>query len=139
MNKIQSQSISNPVAISQYAALSALTGPQDAPKEMLKAFFPRRDFFVQSLNRLPGVSCVEPEGAFYVFPNFSFYYGKSFQGKKIDGSVALADYFLDEARVATVPGLAFGADAFIRFSFATALDAIKEAMQRIEKALAALQ
>lgn len=139
MNKIQSQSISNPVAISQYAALSALTGPQDAPKEMLKAFFPRRDFFVQSLNRLPGVSCVEPEGAFYVFPNFSSYYGKSFQGKKIDGSVALADYFLDEARVATVPGLAFGADAFIRFSFATALDAIKEAMQRIEKALAALQ
>ena len=139
MNKIQSQSISNPVAISQYAALTALTGPQDAPREMLAAFLPRRDFFVSARNRLPGVHCENPEGAFYVFPNFSAYYGKSFQGQKIDGSLALADYFLDEARVASVPGVAFGADDFVRFSFATSLDTIKEGMKRIEVALAALQ
>ncbi|MGI6637814.1 MAG: pyridoxal phosphate-dependent aminotransferase [Desulfobulbus sp.] len=139
MNKVQSQSVSNPVALSQYAALAALSGPQDFPQTMLAAFFPRRDFFVQALNSIRGVNCVAPMGAFYVFPNFSAYYGSSFKGKPIDGSVALADYFLEEARVATVPGAAFGADAFIRFSFATSLDTIKEGMRRIEQALAALE
>jgi aspartate aminotransferase len=78
-------------------------------------------------------------GAFYVFPNFSAYFGKTFNGKVIDGSVALADYFLDEARVATVPGAAFGADAFVRFSFATSMEVIEEGMERIRKALAALR
>lgn len=139
MNKIQSQSVSNPVAVSQYAALTALTGPQDFPQTMLEAFLPRRDFFIQALTGIKGVTCVEPMGAFYVFPNFSAYYGRSFQGKTIDGSVALADYFLDEAQVATVPGAAFGADDFIRFSFATSLDIIKAGMGRIEQALAALK
>lgn len=139
MNKIQSQSVSNPVAASQYAALTALSGPQDFPQTMLAAFLPRRDFFIQALTSIEGVSCVEPMGAFYVFPNFSAYYGRSFQGKTIKGSVALADYFLDEAKVATVPGAAFGADNFIRFSFATSLDIIKKGMARIEQALAALQ
>lgn len=139
MNKIQSQSISNPVAISQYAALTAITGPQDAPAEMLAAFRPRRDFFVSALNAIPGARCVEPQGAFYVFPNFSAYYGKRFGDKTIGGSVDLADYFLDEARVASVPGAAFGADDFVRFSFATSLDTIKEGMERIAAALAALQ
>ncbi len=139
MNKIQSQSVSNPVAASQYAALTALTGPQDFPQTMLAAFLPRRDFFIQALTSIAGVSCVEPMGAFYVFPNFSAYYGRSFQGKAINGSVALADYFLDEAQVATVPGAAFGADDFIRFSFATSLDIIKKGMSRIEEALAALK
>ena len=139
MNKIQSQSVSNPVAVSQYAALTALTGPQDFPKTMLAAFLPRRDFFIQALNSIDGVSCVEPQGAFYVFPNFSAYYGRSFKGKAITGSVAMADYFLDEACVATVPGAAFGADNFIRFSFATSMETIKEGMQRITQALAALK
>lgn len=139
MNKIQSQSVSNPVAVSQYAALTALTGPQDFPQTMLSAFLPRRDFFIQALTSIKGVSCVTPMGAFYVFPNFSAYYGRSFQGTTIKGSVALADYFLDEARVASVPGAAFGADDFIRFSFATSLDTIKEGMRRIEQALAALK
>lgn len=139
MNKIQSQSISNPVAISQYAALAALTGPQDFPQTMLASFLPRREYFIQALNSIEGVRCIEPMGAFYVFPNFSAYYGRSFQSKVIDGSIALADYFLDEARVATVPGAAFGADNFIRFSFATSLDTIKEGMERIQEALAALK
>ncbi|WP_456386235.1 pyridoxal phosphate-dependent aminotransferase [Desulfolithobacter sp.] len=138
MNKIQSQSTSNPCAPAQYAALAALTGPQDFPRTMTEAFLPRRDFFVTDLESIPGVSCVNPKGAFYVFPNFSAYYGKSFKGKKIEDSVALADYFLDEAQVASVPGAAFGADAFVRFSFATSMDVIKEGMERIKKALAAL-
>jgi aspartate aminotransferase len=77
-------------------------------------------------------------GAFYVFPDFSAYYGKSFGGRVIEGSVALADYFLSEAQVATVPGAAFGADAFVRFSFATSMETIEKGMVRIQKALAAL-
>ncbi len=139
MNKIQSQSTSNPCAPAQYAALAALTGPQDFPGIMKKAFVERRRFFVEDLNAIEGVSCVEPAGAFYVFPNFSAYYGRSFQGKVIDGSLAIADYFLDEAKVASVPGTAFGADDFVRFSFATSMEVIREGMERIRKALAALQ
>ncbi len=138
MNKIQSQSTSNPSAPAQYAALAALTGPQDFPQTMIEAFLPRRDFFVSDLNAIDGVSCVNPNGAFYVFPNFSSYYGKSFKGNAINDSVALADYFLDEAKVASVPGIAFGADDFIRFSFATSMDVLQEGMNRIKDALAAL-
>ena len=139
MNKIQSQSTSNPAAPSQYAALAALTGPQDFPRRLREAFIPRRAFFVRELQAIKGVTCVTPLGAFYVFPNFSAYYGKSFSGKVIDGSVALADYFLSEAKVATVPGAAFGADDFIRFSFATSMEVIAKGMERIKQALAALQ
>ncbi|MBM9538029.1 pyridoxal phosphate-dependent aminotransferase [Desulfobulbus alkaliphilus] len=139
MNKIQSQSTSNPAAPSQYAALAALTGPQDFPALLREAFLPRRSFFVRELQALEGVSCVTPMGAFYVFPNFSAYYGKTCQGKTIDGSVALADYFLSEARVASVPGAAFGADDFIRFSFATSLEVIGKGMERIKQALKVLQ
>ncbi len=139
MNKIQSQSTSNPAAPSQYAALAALNGPQDFPATMKEAFLPRREFFVRDLESIEGVSCVNPAGAFYVFPNFSAYYGRSFGGKTIDGSVAMADYFLDEARVASVPGAAFGADDFVRFSFATSMEVIEEGMARIKKALAALK
>jgi len=138
MNKIQSQSTSNPCAPAQYAALAALNGPQDFPETMKKAFVPRREFFVNDLKSIEGVTCVKPNGAFYVFPNFSAYYGMSFHGEKINDSVAMADYFLDEAQVASVPGAAFGADDFIRFSFATSMDVIKEGMKRIKKALAAL-
>ncbi|MCL2457446.1 MAG: pyridoxal phosphate-dependent aminotransferase [Desulfobulbus sp.] len=139
MNKIQSQSTSNPAAPSQYAALAALIGSQDFPRQMREAFLPRRAFFVESLESIPGVSCVAPMGAFYVFPNFSAHYGKKFNGAVIDGSVALADYFLSEAQVATVPGAAFGADDFVRFSFATSLATIERGMERIKRALAALQ
>jgi aspartate aminotransferase len=139
MNKIQSQSTSNPAAPSQYAALAALTGPQDFPRQLRDAFIPRRAFFVRELQSIKGVTCVNPMGAFYVFPNFSAYYGKAFGGKVIDGSVALADYFLSEAKVATVPGAAFGADSFIRFSFATSMEVIEKGMERIKQALAVLQ
>ncbi|MBV5317338.1 MAG: pyridoxal phosphate-dependent aminotransferase [Desulfobulbaceae bacterium] len=139
MNKIQSQSTSNPAAPSQYAALAALTGSQDFPGQLREAFLPRRAFFVRELQAIKGVTCVNPMGAFYVFPNFSAYFGKTFQGKVIEGSVALADYFLSEAKVASVPGAAFGADAFIRFSFATSMAVIEEGMARIRQALAALR
>lgn len=138
MNKIQSQSTSNPSSVAQRAALAAVSGPQDFPAEMKKAFLPRREFIVRELTSIPDVTCVFPQGAFYVFPNFSAYYGLSVQGKKIDGSVAMADYLLEEALLATVPGVAFGSDAFIRFSFAASMEVLEEGMKRLKKALGAL-
>jgi aspartate aminotransferase len=135
MNNIQSQSTSNPTSIAQKASVEALAGSQDEVARMVAAFEQRRNYIVDRLNKIPGVSCYKPVGAFYVFPNFSSYYGKSFQGKKIENSTALADYLLDVAKVAVVPGVEFGADPFERLSYATSMDDIKEGLNRIEEAL----
>ncbi len=139
MNRIQSQSTSNATSVAQKAALAALTGPQDFPVMMRDAFLPRRDYFVRELSSIPGVTCVNPQGAFYVFPNISSYFGKEFNGRSITGSLDLADYLLDEALIATVPGIAFGADPFIRFSFATSMETIEEGVRRLKTALANLK
>jgi aspartate aminotransferase len=135
MNKIQSQSTSNPSSVAQKAALAAVTGPQDFPGKMKEAFIPRLDYILDALAGIEGVTCVRPSGAFYVFPNISAYFGRSFNGKKIEGSLDLADYLLEEALIAAVPGVAFGADRFIRFSFATSMDVIEDGMKRLKKAL----
>jgi aspartate aminotransferase len=135
MNNIQSQSTSNPTSIAQKASVEALIGPQDEVEKMVSAFTQRRNYIVDRLNKIPGVSCYKPVGAFYVFPNFSSYYGKSFQGKKIENSTNLADYFLEVAKVAVVPGVEFGADPFERLSYATSMENIKEGLDRIEEAL----
>ena len=138
MNKIQSQSTSNASSIAQKAALAAVVGPQDFPVMMKEAYLPRRDYIIKELVSIDKVTCVVPRGAFYVFPNLSAYYGKKFNGKVIDGSVMMADYLLEEALLATVPGAAFGAEAFVRFSFATSMEVIAEGMKRLKKALADL-
>ena len=135
MNNIQSQSTSNPTSISQKASVEALAGPQDEVGKMVSAFAQRRNYIVDRLNKMPGVSCYKPAGAFYVFPNFSSYYAKSYQGKKIENSTRLADFFLDVARVALVPGVEFGADPFERLSYATSMEDIREGLNRIEEAL----
>ena len=135
MNNIQSQSTSNPTSIAQKASVEALIGPQDEVRKMVNAFGQRRNYIVDRLNRITGVSCYKPMGAFYVFPNFSSYYGKSYQAKKIENSTHLADYFLDVAKVAVVPGVEFGADSFERLSFATSMENIKEGLDRVEGAL----
>ena len=135
MNNIQSQSTSNPTSISQKASVEALIGPQNEVEKMVSAFAQRRNYIVDRLNKIPGVSCYKPVGSFYVFPNFSSYYGKSFQGKKIENSTHLADFFLDVAKVAVVPGVEFGADPFERLSYATSMEDIKEGLNRIEEAL----
>jgi len=139
MNKIQSQSTSNPSSVAQKAALAAVSGPQDFPGKMKEAFVPRLDYILEALADIEGVTCVKPSGAFYVFPNISAYFGRSFNGKKMEGSLDLADYLLEEALIAAVPGIAFGADRFIRFSFATSMDVIKEGMSRLNKALGNLE
>jgi aspartate aminotransferase len=135
MNNIQSQSTSNPTSIAQKASVEALIGPQSEVEKMVSAFAQRRNYIVDRLNKMPGVSCYKPVGAFYVFPNFSSYYGKAYQGKKIENSTHLADYFLDVAKVAVVPGVEFGADPFERLSFATSMENVKEGLDRVEEAL----
>lgn len=135
MNNIQSQSTSNPTSIAQKASIEALAGSQEEVAKMVAAFEERRNYIVDRLNKMPCVSCFKPIGAFYVFPNFSSYYGKSYEGKKISNSTELADYFLGVARVAVVPGVEFGADPFERLSYATSMEDIKEGLNRIEESL----
>jgi len=138
INKIQSQNTSNPTSISQKAALEALSGDQSVVEKMVREFQKRRNVIVDALNVIPGIRCFSPEGAFYVFPNVSNIYGRSYKGKKITNSAELIDYLLDEANVAAVPGAAFGSDDHIRLSYATSLANIEEGMKRIKNAVAKL-
>ena len=139
MNNIQSQSTSNPNSIAQKASVEALMGPQQEVDRMVSAFDQRRNYIVDRLNQMKGVSCYKPVGAFYVFPNFSSYHGRSYQGKKIDNSSDLAAFLLEVARVAVVPGIEFGAGAFQRLSYATSMEDIREGLNRIEEALTKLE
>ncbi|MRR06992.1 MAG: pyridoxal phosphate-dependent aminotransferase [Deltaproteobacteria bacterium] len=138
MTKMQSQSTSNPSSVAQKAAVEALDGPQDEVVMMRGEFEKRRTYIIERLNAIEGISCFRSTGAFYAFPNVSALYGKSFAGKTIRNSSELAAYFLDEARVAVVPGIAFGADNYIRLSYATSLENIRIGIDRIEKAVSDL-
>ena len=138
MSNIQSQSTSNPTSISQYAALAALTGPQDFISMMVGEFQKRRDFLVRELTSIPGVTCYSPRGAFYVFPNFNALLGKRFNERTIDSSAALTELLLEEFHTAVVPGAEFGKEGYLRLSFATSMDVIKKGAERIQKAVASL-
>jgi aspartate aminotransferase len=136
MTKMQSQSTSNATSISQKASVEALNGPQEAVAAMCVEFEKRRTYIVNRLNAMPGVSCFKSNGAFYVFPNFSGVYGKSTPGgKKIVSSSDFAAYLLEDAKVALVPGVAFGDDRFARLSYAISIENIKKGMDRIEEAI----
>lgn len=139
MTKIQGQVTTNINSITQWACVEALNGPQDFLKEWVEEFRKRRDRIVKRFQSIPGVTCFKPQGAFYVFPNISAYFGKKYDGKVIRGSDDLAEYLLDKARVAVVAGSGFGAEGYIRLSYATSMVHIEKGMERIEKALAALQ
>jgi len=139
VNKIQGQNTSNPASISQKAAVEALNGDQEVVYQMVREFRKRRDIIEQMLNDIPHIRCTSPEGAFYVFPNVSGIYGRSFQGKKITNSTELIDYLMDEANVAAVPGAAFGSDDHIRLSYATSLKNIEEGLKRIKNAISRLE
>ncbi|MEN8262529.1 MAG: pyridoxal phosphate-dependent aminotransferase [Nitrospirota bacterium] len=138
MTNIQSQSTSNPTSIAQKAAVEALTGPQDFLPVMVSEFDKRRKYMVERLNSIEGVSCKTPVGAFYTFPNVSSHFGKKFNDTAINNSLDLSTWLLEHAKVATVPGSAFGDDKFIRLSYATSMESIEKAMDRIEKALGEL-
>ena len=144
VNKIdilQGQSTSNPTTISQWAAVEALTGDQDVLSEMLTAFDRRRKFVVNELNSIQGISCYNPEGAFYAFPQVSEVYKfkgwKSIAEKYSDPyrSSSLCAYLMEEARTAVVPGIAFGNDNYFRMSFAASDENLKEGLNRIRDAV----
>ena len=143
MSKIQDQSTSNPTSIAQAAGVEALNGPQDAVETMRQAFEERRDYIVPALNAIAGVAVQNPGGAFYVFPNVSALYGKSWtpEGdapRTIHGSDDFSAYLLEAYGVAVVPGSGFGADANIRLSYATSMDNIQRGVARIADAVRAL-
>lgn len=135
MSSVQSHSTSNAASISQYAALEAFRGPQQAVDRMAEAFRERRDVIVSLLNEIPGVRCATPDGAFYVFPNVTGVLGKRLGGKQIASSLDLATHLLESALVATVPGEAFGTPGYLRLSYACGMSTIREGIARLKAAL----
>lgn len=139
MAKIQSQSTSNATTISQIATLAALTGPQDCVATMRKAFDERRVEMVKLLRAIPNVTCREPKGAFYAFPDLSAYIGKkSPEGSIMDTDVQLCDWLVEVGKVAVVPGSGFGAPGFVRLSYACSMKNIQDGVGRLHKALTSL-
>ena len=130
MAKIQSQSTSNPTSISQAAAVEALNGTQDFIKERADSFKQRRDFVVESLNNIKGINCLNPEGAFYVFPNCKKLIGKKTQ---IKDDTDFVEKLLEKSEVAVVPGSAFGLQGHFRISYATSMENLEKAISRIKK------
>jgi aspartate aminotransferase len=125
--KLQSQSTSNPTSIAQYAALEALRGPMDSVATMLAEYARRRTRILEGLRALPGVTCTEPQGAFYAFPNVQKHVGN---GAAAD-TTALARRLLEQAHIAVVPGEAFGAPGYLRISYATSMERIEEGLRRL--------
>ncbi len=133
VNKIQGHTTGNPTSISQWASVEGLSHEQPFITKWVAEFAKRRDFIVTELNSIKGVTCTNPGGAFYVFPNISALFGHTFSGIEVRGSMELADALLEKAHVAVVPGKAFGADDYIRISFATSMENIEEGIQRMKK------
>lgn len=134
LGRIQSHATSNPSSIAQMAALEALSGGDDEVKKMYDAYCERRSWLIPALNGIDGICCADPDGAFYVFPDISAFFGRG----GITDSSTFATYLLDHARVAVVPGVAFGADQFVRISYATSMERIREGVGRIREALSRL-
>ncbi|MFL3013540.1 MAG: pyridoxal phosphate-dependent aminotransferase [Candidatus Neomarinimicrobiota bacterium] len=135
MSKIQGQATSCANSIGQKAAIEALLGDQNCVEEMKGSFLQRRDLIVKLLNDLPGVKCAIPNGAFYVFPDFSSYLNRKANGKLLKDTFDISEYILDSVQVVTVPGDGFGSSDHIRFSYATNRKIIREGMSRVKKAL----
>lgn len=138
-NKLQGQYTSGASSIAQKAAVAAFSGDQTCVEEMRKAFLRRRDLVIQLCKEIPGIKLNVPQGAFYLFPEVSSYYGKSAGDRRINDAGDLAMYLLEVGHVATVGGKAFGAPECLRFSYATSDENLIEAMRRIKEALAALK
>jgi aspartate aminotransferase len=140
MSKLQSQSTSNPCSIAQAASVAALTGDQAFLKDNAKLFERRRDLVVSMLNQASGMTCPRPEGAFYVYPEFSALIGKTTpNGRTIATDEDFVGYLLDDAKVAAVQGEAFGLSPAMRISYATSDELLREACERIQTACAALR
>lgn len=139
VTKLQSQMTSSCCSISQRAATVAIqNGEDETMKTMIAAFAKRRDMVVEALNEMDGVCCPTPEGAFYAFPDISAFLGKSVNGKRIDNSIDMCQWLLEEKHIALVPGAAFGAEGFIRISFAASDKDLQTGLQRLKEGLAEL-
>jgi aspartate aminotransferase len=132
MANIQSHATSNPNSIAQYASLAALNGPKDIIKDMVSQFDSRRRFMVDRINSIDGISCTPPQGAFYVMMNINDILNRMHNGRVLGGSLDFADALLESKNVAVVPGIAFGADGYVRLSYATSKENIEEGLNRIE-------
>jgi len=139
MNKIQSHTTSHPSSVSQVAAIEALAGPQYVVNEMIDAFKKRREYLYKELTSIEGITCYKPEGAFYLFPNISAYLHTHTKVLKVDSSFDFAMHLLVEAHIAVVPGSAFGAEGYLRISYATSMENLKEAVLRLKAALEKLR
>jgi aspartate aminotransferase len=140
MATLQGQSTTNAAAVSQAAALAAIEGPVDELEAMRLEFDTRRKFMVRALRAMPGVTCVEPQGAFYAFPDLSAFFGKhSPQGRLVVDDLAMCQYLIEDAKIAVVPGSAFFAPGYVRLSYATAQASIEKGLARMATALAALK
>ena len=135
MSNVQSHATSNPNSIAQKATVAALNGPMDEFYEMREEFQKRRNYMVERINSIDGVSCIKPKGAFYVMMNIEKVIGKSFNGKVISGSDSFAELLLDEAKVAVVPCSGFESDIHVRWSYATSMGNIEEGLNRLENFL----
>ncbi len=135
MGNVQSHGTSNPNSIAQVAAVAALDGPQQDVEMMKQAFVERRNYMVERINGIEGVSCSKPQGAFYVMMNIKNILGKSFYGKVLTNADEFAEMLLEKANVALVPGAGFGAEGYVRLSYAISMENIKEGLDRIEKFL----
>ena len=138
MSNVQSHATSNPNTIAQYAGIEALQGSQETIETMRLAFDERRNYMVDKIDSLPNVSCVTPKGAFYVMLDVSAYYGKEIDGIRITDSLSFAEALLEVEKVAVIPGIAFGADQYVRLSYATSLALIQGGLDRIETFLSKL-
>jgi aspartate aminotransferase len=135
VTKLQSQNTSNPNSIAQKASVEALNGDSSVVDTMVKEFEKRRNFIVEKLNRIPGVSCMLPQGAFYVFPNIAGLQGRQYKGKTLRTSADWAAYLLEEGNVAVIPGGEFGHDDHLRLSYATSMENIEKGLERIRDAV----
>lgn len=133
MTNFQSHSTSCPNSIAQYAALTALSGPDDQLKSMVAEFDRRRKRIVELINEIPGLSCKPPKGAFYVMMNIGGVFGKRYNGAPIVDSMSFTQLLLDNSHVAVVPGAGFGADAYVRLSYATSMENIEKGLARIKE------
>jgi aspartate aminotransferase len=138
MGDFQGQCTSNPASVAQWAAVEALGGPQDDVAKMAGEFEGRRRAIVEGLNRIPGIRCALPQGAFYAFPDVSGLFGRRWRDGALRTSGDVTAFLLEEARVAVVPGADFGSDRYLRLSYACGLDTIEEGLRRIEAACARL-
>ena len=135
MSNVQSHTTSNPNSIAQAATVAALNGPMDELNTMIKAFDERRKYMAERINAVEGVSCLVPQGAFYVMMNISGLKGRTIGGKLINNADDFAEIFLEKQLVAVVPGTGFAAPDYVRWSYATSLENIKEGIDRLEKLL----